>query len=212
MDQFYKNTDFPAPSSPEIVARAIQLGVQDGAFGLALSDNGPIDVALLRYQETVALGAIAFEPGVYLVNRERCEALREAQRQKEAAERQQEMAQEAGEQGEETAVTGTTTTTGGYTVTTSGDGGTKSQETPSDQKPFSYKQVRLVIGGIPASRIADVNRGIFMPLGAASDTPLTFTLTIEVSSEEGITSATLENKVKETIRQIGARIVVEETG
>ncbi|MCB0627703.1 MAG: ATP-binding protein [Pseudomonadales bacterium] len=212
LDQFYKNTDFPAPSSPEIVARAIQLGVQDGAFGLALSDNGPIDVALLRYQETVALGAIAFEPGVYLVNRERCEALREAQRQKEAAERQQEMAQEAGEQGEETAVTGTTTTTGGYTVTTSGDGGTKSQETPSDQKPFSYKQVRLVIGGIPASRIADVNRGIFMPLGAASDTPLTFTLTIEVSSEEGITSATLENKVKETIRQIGARIVVEETG
>jgi hypothetical protein len=64
---------------------------------------------------------------------------------------------------------------------------------------------------IPASRIADVNRGIFMPLSAASDRPLTITLTLEVHSEEGITPATLENKVKETIRQIGARVEVEET-
>jgi hypothetical protein len=71
--------------------------------------------------------------------------------------------------------------------------------------------VRLVIGDISTSRIADVNRGIFMPLSAASDRPLTFTPTIEVHSEEGITPATLENKVKETIRQIGARVEVEET-
>jgi hypothetical protein len=74
-----------------------------------------------------------------------------------------------------------------------------------------YQRVRLVIGDISTSRIADVNRGIFMPLSAASDRPLTFTLTIEVHSEEGITPATLENKVKETIRQIGARVEVEET-
>ena len=37
----------------------------------------------------------------------------------------------------------------------------------------------------------------------------TFTLEIDVSAMEGITQATLENKIKETIRQIGARVVEE---
>jgi hypothetical protein len=78
----------------------------------------------LRYQEMVPLDAIAFEPGIYLVNRVLCEELREA------------------------------------------------------QPPAGYQRVRLVIGDMPASRIADVNRGIFMPLSAASDRPLTFTLTL----------------------------------
>jgi hypothetical protein len=86
----------------------------------------------------------------------------------------------------------------------------KVQEGEQAEAPVSYKRVRLVIGNVPASRIADVNRGIFMPFSAAADSPLTFTLTIEVESEDGVTPATLENKVKETVRQIGARIVEEQ--
>lgn len=50
-----------------------------------------------------------------------------------------------------------------------------------------------------------------MPLSTAADQPLSFTLTIEVHSKKGITLTTLENKVKETIRQIGVRVGVEET-
>jgi hypothetical protein len=42
LDQFYKNTDFPAPASVEVVARAIQLGVQEGGFGLALATDGEL--------------------------------------------------------------------------------------------------------------------------------------------------------------------------
>ena len=80
-------------------------------------------------------------------------------------------------------------------------------ETQSPLRP-RYRNVRLVIADVPASRIADVNRGILMPLiRAVGD--FTFTLEVQVSDEEGISQTTLENTIKETIRQIGARIVDE---
>ena len=72
-----------------------------------------------------------------------------------------------------------------------------------------YRQVHLVVGGVPASRIADVNRGILLPIsGAVGD--FTFRLEIDVESAEGLTEATLETKIKETIRQIGAWVVGED--
>jgi hypothetical protein len=41
---------------------------------------------------------------------------------------------------------------------------------------------------------------------------LTFAMEIEFSSsEDGVSESTLEQKVKETIRQIGARVVEERT-
>jgi hypothetical protein len=70
--------------------------------------------------------------------------------------------------------------------------------------------VCLVIEGVPATRIADVNRGILMPISRAVG-DFTFTMTVDVSDEEGIARATLEQTVKETVRQIGARVVEERT-
>ena len=68
--------------------------------------------------------------------------------------------------------------------------------------------MRLVVGDVPAVKNADVNRGILVPISAVvSD--FKFTLEIDIMSAEGITQATLENKIKETIRQIGARVVEE---
>jgi len=61
---------------------------------------------------------------------------------------------------------------------------------------------------VPISKIADLNRGVFIPLGQCT-TGLTFQMEIDVTSEDGITESTLENKVKETLRQIGARVVEE---
>jgi len=40
---------------------------------------------------------------------------------------------------------------------------------------------------------------------------LTFTLEIDVASTDGIDQATLENQIKETIRQIGASVQEEYT-
>jgi hypothetical protein len=61
------------------------------------------------------------------------------------------------------------------------------------------------VSGIPASKIADVNRGILLPISRAAG-DFKFTIEIDVTSQDGITQATLENQIKETIRQIGARV------
>ncbi len=44
-----------------------------------------------------------------------------------------------------------------------------------------------------------------MPLSAAVG-EFNFTLEVDVTSAEGISQSTLENKIKETIRQIGATL------
>jgi hypothetical protein len=61
----------------------------------------------------------------------------------------------------------------------------------------------------PASRMAEVNRGTIMPLRSSADRPLILTMTIEVHSEEGVTPETLDNKIKEKVRQIGVMVVAE---
>jgi hypothetical protein len=62
------------------------------------------------------------------------------------------------------------------------------------------------VADVPAGKIADVNRGILMPISAAVG-DFKFTLEIDVESAEGISQATLETKIEETIRQIGAQAV-----
>lgn len=47
-----------------------------------------------------------------------------------------------------------------------------------------------------------------MPINRAVG-DFTFTLEVQISAEEGISPATLENTIKETVRQIGARVVDE---
>jgi hypothetical protein len=116
------------------------------------------------------------------------------------------------------------TASGGANVT--GDAATPDGESTSAQRdpiseisPISdisdtdatYHRLRLVIADVPASKIADVNRGIFLPLSNLADGGLTFTLEIDVTSAEGIPQRTLAQTIKETVRQIGARVVAEET-
>jgi hypothetical protein len=198
LDQFYKNPELPAPASEEVVARAIQLGVQDGALGLAEVRDGQVVVDTLRYGTEMPLGLISFEADEYVVSRARCEAVL-----KDAA------PAGTGESGGEPGP-GVETPTPDIGVTpTPGIPGVRPTPggAPTEQR---FQRVRLVVSDVPASKIADVNRGILMPISAAAG-DFRFTLEIDVSSAEGMTQATLENKIKETIRQIGARLVVEET-
>lgn len=271
LEQFYKNTDLPAPASPQVVARAIQLGVEEGALGLAFGDEeGEIKPESIRFEENVALSAIVFEPGIFLLSRDLARKLRVSpdpvvdyealfsqaiagadqistndvldriRRQPEAPE---EIDTDAVAQALQTAVEvgnlGMARRTNGEvtkkevrfreTVPLSAIsfgpdvfilspqrvqeiigkpiGPDPTPPGPSPDGP--YHHIRLVVSGIPASRIADVNRGIFIPLSSSVD-GLTFTMEIDVSSEEGISKETLENKIKETIRQIGARVEHEE--
>jgi hypothetical protein len=47
----------------------------------------------------------------------------------------------------------------------------------------------MMVVTLPASKIADVNRGIFLPLSNLADGGLTFTLELDVTSGEGIPRA-----------------------
>ncbi len=76
LDQFYKNADLPAPAQPEVVARAIQLGVQDKALGLTEMTGDELDPHKLKYgDDNLLLSAVSFEPGVYVVSPKKAEEL-----------------------------------------------------------------------------------------------------------------------------------------
>jgi len=195
LDQFYKDPGLPAPAEPQVVARAIQLGVQQRAFGLAELRDDEIASDTLKYGVEIPLDAVSFEPGVYLIAREACEALQAHMVfPKEGAE---EAEARARERATPTAVTPTVGKEEAGVATPRPVG-----VTPTEKR---FGRVRLVVAGIPASKIADVNRGILLPISRAVG-DFKFTLEIDVSGAEGISQTTLENQVKETIRQIGATL------
>ncbi len=196
LEQFYKNLALPVPSEENVVARAIQLGIKDGAFGLVQTENGDILPDTLKYQEDLPLHAIVFQPGFLLLAKPLCERIRDQQR-----------AEAEAQAGEETTY-GTTVPT--PTSPTDIITPPPAVDTPErTTQPERYHRIRLVISDIPASKIADVNRGILRPIvGAAGD--FTFTLTIDVTAEDGIDPVVIENQIKETIRQIGGRIEKED--
>ena len=201
LDQFFKDPGLPAPASADIVARAVQIGVQEGAFGLAAQEGGEVDTESLRFRTEVPIGAVSFDEGFCLVERGRAEAIvaaLQAQREAEAA------AATAGGQPEPTPppVTAAEPPVEGQSA------GQIDIGVASPPEVTHYKRVRLVIEGVPAGRIADVNRGILMPISRAVG-DFTFTIAIDVSDEEGISRATIENTIKETVRQIGGRIAEE---
>ena len=59
-DQFYKEPELPLPASEGIIARAIQLGVQEGALGLADVIDGEIALDTFKFDEPLPFDLIDF--------------------------------------------------------------------------------------------------------------------------------------------------------
>jgi hypothetical protein len=191
LDQFYKNPELPALENPGVLARAIQLGVQDGAFGLVAAQNGEIIPDSLKYKQSIPFDAVPFDSDTFLLTSARCEAILAARKPAEV-----EVVVPEGK-AEEVRPKGAFP-------------GVEPVRQPevAPEGPAVYHRVRLTVSDIPASKIADVNRGILLPLNRAVG-DFKFTIEIDVISAEGISPATLENQIKETIRQIGGRVVEE---
>ncbi|MBN1260855.1 MAG: hypothetical protein JXB35_09260, partial [Anaerolineae bacterium] len=202
LDQFYKNLELPVPSEPGVVARAIQLGVQDGALALSDIRDGQVVRDSFKFATAISLADVTFDAGEILLSRGRAEALAAQWAAEDAAKAIPEPQPPTG--------------VGGAEGETEGKGGAQPPRPPvvspgpPPREEVTLHRLRLVVSDIPASKIADVNRGIFMPLSNLVDGALTFTLEIDVTSQEGIPQATVEQKIKETIRQIGARVVEED--
>ncbi len=205
LDQFYKNPALPLPASEGVVARAIQLGVQEGALGLVELRDGEPDPRSLKFGETIPLDAVDFALDQVLLSRERGAALEARIAAEEEEEGQPAAAGTGAMPGAETTIRGAERVPGRGAVVSGDEAG--EGEPPSEA---AYHRLRLVIADIPASKIADVNRGVFLPLSNLADGGLTFTLELDITSEDGIPQKTLEQTLKETLRQIGARVVEEE--
>lgn len=202
LNQFYKNLELPVPSEEGVVARAIQLGVKEGALGLVdVRQDGTLVRDTFRYRTDIALSDVTFAPEEMLLSSAQCEALLA---QWAAGSVQPPLVEvvEPGTSGSDTGIQ----PPGNVPGIPHPEPGPTPPVMPTESR---YHHLHLVIADVPASKIADVNRGIFMPLSNLVD-GLTFTLELDVDSAEGISESTVEAKIKETIRQIGARITKEE--
>jgi hypothetical protein len=202
LDQFYKNLDLPLPAAEGVVQRAIQLGVQDGALGLIERQDGELALHTLKFDAAIPLDAVDFSSEQLLLNRDKSAELQahlEAKQKPEVGEEEAE---------DEAVISGAGTTTGDAGTEQEGDEGEDTG--PQPQPETVYHHVRLVIADVPAGKIGDVNRGIFLPLSNRVDGGLRFTLELDVTSAEGISERTLEQTIKETVRQIGADLIIEE--
>lgn len=193
LDQFYKNPELPALSEQGVLARAIQLGVQDGAFGLIASQAGELILNSLKFRVHIPLDAIPFDADTLLLTSARCEAI---------------LAQRCAEE-EANKVIVPPPVIDNTTATPPPIDPSTTTPTPLKPQVTTYHRVRLTISDIPASKIADINRGLLLPLNRAVG-DFKFTIELDVESADGISQATLENQIKETLRQIGARVVRED--
>ncbi len=163
LDQFYKNPELPTLSAQGVLARAIQLGVQEGAFSLVAVQEGEIVQESLKFKEIIPLDAIIFDTDTFILSGVRSEAILAAL-EPEFPEPESKP----------------------FPEPTPGPGPEPQPEPgPGPQPEKVYRRVRLVITGVQASKIADVNRGILVPLNRAVG-DFNFTIEIDVSSEEGI--------------------------
>lgn len=78
-----------------------------------------------------------------------------------------------------------------------------------EKGPKRFKKVSLRIEDIPSTKIADLNRGVLLPLSKEVG-GFNFNIEIDIDKSEGISEQTIKNKVKETISQIGAKVTKEE--
>ncbi|MHA1605801.1 MAG: hypothetical protein ACTSWF_14275 [Candidatus Freyarchaeota archaeon] len=61
---------------------------------------------------------------------------------------------------------------------------------------------------VPWDKLSDLVRGVFTPL-SREGAQISLEVKIEAQSEQGISRDTLDLKIKETLKQIGAKIVEE---
>jgi hypothetical protein len=76
----------------------------------------------------------------------------------------------------------------------------------SDEIP-KFKRIKLTFDA-PWNKLSDVMRGVVMPL-IDEGADVSIQMTLDARSENGISKNTIDNKVKETLMQIGAKIAEE---
>lgn len=72
-----------------------------------------------------------------------------------------------------------------------------------------YKKVMLRIEGISIAKIADLNRGVLLPISREIG-GFKITLEFDITNEDGISKEIIEKTVRDAVTEIGAKIAKEE--
>ena len=189
IDQFYKDPSFVIPESVDVIKRSIQQGIAEGAFGLGYIENNEIDKDTLKFKSNITTTSISLEDSEILVSKTIANDLLSDLEKTDIS---------AGMTGKED----------GEEYKPKEDEKQEGQEGKKEGEK-QFKRISLRIEGIPATKIADLNRGVLMPLSREVGS-FKFNIEIDVESSDGISEQMIKNKIKETISQIGARITKEE--
>lgn len=187
-DQFYKDTTLPAPMSEELITEAVAAAVAKGELGIGRGTADEVDPQSVRLGEQVAATTVELDDDTLLLTKERATALKESV----AVPAGPSSEPEGGTQPEPSSGTGGETQT---TIEVSGS-------TPEPDREV-VERVRIRASGIPTSKLADLQRGVFLPLTKEAGT-FTFTLELDVRAPDGVSKKIIEQQVLETLRQLGA--------
>jgi hypothetical protein len=189
LEQFYKDTTLSVLAEPSILADAVVQGVRSGALGIGSETENGIATSSVQYEEDVWPGEVSFSEDAVLLSADRARVLTEAADKEKIGPDTTEPVREPPEP---------------VSFNTNG-GGT----TPPSQVDNRMKRVAFRASGIPSSKIADLHRGVFLPLSKEIG-EFTFAVEVDVASTEGVSERVVEQQVKETLRQLGANITESE--
>ncbi|RLG35314.1 hypothetical protein DRN98_01510 [Methanosarcinales archaeon] len=183
MDQFYKDTGLPIPASQDVIKKAIKNGVSDEAFGIGSVRDGNIEKDSVKWGVEVSASSLVLDEGEVIISKATAQKIVEEIKKDDKIDVYVE---------EETDKE-------------------KPPERPEAPKATvkKFKKIRLRVENIPSAKIAEISRGVLMPISQEVGS-FELTLEIDIEDQEGVSESTIQNKVKETIHQIGAKIVREE--
>lgn len=197
LEQFHKDKDLPILASPEMLKRAIQNGVSDAAFCLAYVMDDKIEDDSFKFQTKISTLEITFDEHEYLLPKEtglKHKELMEKEKAGSGVITYPPHEKPTGQIKETEGIVGGKTDNGHSKVVITAT---------------KYKQVILKFEDIPSTKIADLNRGVLMPISQEIG-DFKLKIELDISDEEGILKSTIDNKIRETIAQIGGKIVKEE--
>jgi len=183
-ESFFRFYGLPLPEDESVIKDSIREGVRLGEFGLARGNPKKKEYPVLLYKETPA--KVELTESWYLITKELAEEIKTQQLEKipeEVAEREEKVEEAAEEERREKRV----------------------KEAPIK----TYKRLELELE-IPWERLSEFEEGVISPLVRMSDN-VKLTVHLEADSEEGIDENTIEIPIKETLRQIKAKILKMKT-
>ncbi|MFQ5537797.1 MAG: ATP-binding protein [Gemmatimonadota bacterium] len=192
-EQFRKDPGLPLPQDDQLIQEAVVAAVANGDLGIARESADEIRPDTVRFDEPVAASTVELDEDTFLLSADRA---RELKAKVEA---------DSGEGGDSSGAPETDDGQAEVKPTKGGESQTTIDLDDAKGADEKLKTLRIRASGIPVGRLADLNRGVLMPLmreiGAFE-----FVIELDLAGKDGISKRVVEQQVMETLKQIGAKV------